>query len=1008
MKEKLTALDIELVTSELNHKLVNHRLSNIYNIAESNRQFLLKFNKPDSKFNVVVSCGLKVHITDFTRPTPPQPNGFVVKLRNYLKSRRLTGVKQVEKDRVIVFEFSDGAFYLVLEFFSAGNVFLLDSERRILVLQRVVEEHENKIGSLYSMFDETLFKKPDLDAAKTETYPFSEEIIKTWINEEAQKFAAQKIALAENTTKNKKLKILSINKLLFLKAPYLSSPMIAKYLMESEIDCNKPCLDFIDQTQLLNSALQQSFAEYNALLNTPIDQRVGYITSKKNGLYRTGVDDETFEYIYDKFEPFPPCKTDDATEKIEKIENGYNSTIDKFFSTIESSKYALKIAAHEQQAAKKIESTKTENEQRLKQFEELQTLNEQKGNTIIHYSDLVESCKNAVQGLIDQQMDWESIEKLIKSEQLKKNEIASLIKLPLDLKNNKIKVILPLPDYYAESEDDNSSDSDSSSDSDDDSNEARGKPFLSSSKTKKGKQQNSVTVVIDLSLSAHANASNYFSIKKQTQEKQMKTEKNQKMALKNITERINKNLQGKLKEQHDTLKKIRSQYFFEKYFWFISTEGYLVLMGKSDQETDLIYSKYISDEDFYVTNDIGGKFTQVFIKNPNKDKELPPNTLMQASIFSVSGSDAWNKKLQSLGTWVTSCKNISKFHPNDKTKKTPLEFGKFHIYDENLKTHLPPVQMVMGLAFLWKVKTDHDGVYVEEEGEEGAETIAAVEAAGIEEPAQLATESEKIIAAVSLDDVKDELATVEVDNDDNEDANESLAAETGEDSDDAQSVSLATDIVVNMNKNVRGKKGKLKKIQRKYRDQDEDERLLRLDLLGTLKGVNKEQEKDQEQLAREQKRLEMQERRKQRVEKQAMRFTEAGKPVVHYDKIFQELKGTCDASDEILELVPVFAPWSALTKYKCKIKVQPGNNKKLKSCNEILNYYGKCKVDIDCKDKEMLWPREKELIQTLKDQELAPLFCVDKIKINIPNAGTNSNNKKGSSFGDKKQKKKKK
>ena len=63
-------------------------------------------------------------------------------------------------------------------------------------------------------------------------------------------------------------------------------------------------------------------------------------------------------------------------------------------------------------------------------------------------------------------------------------------------------------------------------------------------------------------------------------------------------------------------------------------------------------------------------------------------------------------------------------------------------------------------------------------------------------------------------------------------------SDTSNRNDDVQSVSdelsVTASVVDSMNRKVRGKKGKLKKIQRKYADQDEHERLLRLEALGCL------------------------------------------------------------------------------------------------------------------------------------------------------------------------------
>lgn len=83
MKEKLTALDLEVLVNELEESLVGLRLNNIYNIQDAHKQFLLKFQKPDVKQNLVIDNGLKMYITKYTRNTPPAPSGFIVKMRNF-------------------------------------------------------------------------------------------------------------------------------------------------------------------------------------------------------------------------------------------------------------------------------------------------------------------------------------------------------------------------------------------------------------------------------------------------------------------------------------------------------------------------------------------------------------------------------------------------------------------------------------------------------------------------------------------------------------------------------------------------------------------------------------------------------------------------------------------------------------------------------------------------------------------------------------------------------------
>ncbi|CAI7482715.1 CFC_collapsed_G0055500.mRNA.1.CDS.1 [Saccharomyces cerevisiae] len=315
-------------------------------------------------------------------------------------------------------------------------------------------------------------------------------------------------------------------------------------------------------------------------------------------------------------------------------------------------------------------------------------------------------------------MDWNTIEKLIKSEQKKGNRIAQLLNLPLNLKQNKISVKLDLSskELNTSSDEDNESEgntTDSSSDSDSEDMESSKER---STKSMKRKSNEKINVTIDLGLSAYANATEYFNIKKTSAQKQKKVEKNVGKAMKNIEVKIDQQLKKKLKDSHSVLKKIRTPYFFEKYSWFISSEGFLVMMGKSPAETDQIYSKYIEDDDIYMSNSFN---SHVWIKNPEKT-EVPPNTLMQAGILCMSSSEAWSKKISSSPWWCFA-KNVSKFDGSDNSI---LPEGAFRLKNENDQNHLPPAQLVMGFGFLWKVKTsgnEDNGDDDEEEEEEEEE-----------------------------------------------------------------------------------------------------------------------------------------------------------------------------------------------------------------------------------------------------------------------------------------------
>lgn len=391
MKQRISALDLQLISSELHDQLVGYRLRNIYNIAESNRQFLLKFGKPDSKLNVVIDCGLRVHITEFSRPTPPAPSWFVSKLRQYLKEKRLTEVKQVPNDRIIVFTFADGMFYLVLEFFSAGNVLLLDSNHKIILLQRVVEDYEMKIGQTYTMLDSML----DQSSFQRDPKVYTEQELRVLMDQVELK-AKTAISNVSNA-KNKKALVPSIQKLLFLHSPPLSSDLIQNALKSNEINPSESCLNFKEDLNTIVDILNQLEKQVDELITSEGSTKKGYIVTQKNKLFDETRDAPELEYSFSNFHPFKPYIEDNSDIKLIEVDGPYNNTVDKFFSTIESTKYATRLQNQDMQAKKKILAAKSNNESIIQSLLDAQRSNEEKGNILIANAELVEEARSAVQ-----------------------------------------------------------------------------------------------------------------------------------------------------------------------------------------------------------------------------------------------------------------------------------------------------------------------------------------------------------------------------------------------------------------------------------------------------------------------------------------------------------------------------------------------------------------------------------------------------------------------------------
>jgi predicted ribosome quality control (RQC) complex YloA/Tae2 family protein len=95
--------------------------------------------------------------------------------------------------------------------------------------------------------------------------------------------------------------------------------------------------------------------------------------------------------------------------------------------------------------------------------------------------------------------------------------------------------------------------------------------------------------------------------------------------------------------------KATKRFWFERYRWFISSEGAVVLGGKDARTNDTLVKKHLEPGDRYAHADIHGA-PSVVVKMKDGIGE---QTLVEACQFAVATSKAWNAKIgSSVGYWV--------------------------------------------------------------------------------------------------------------------------------------------------------------------------------------------------------------------------------------------------------------------------------------------------------------------------------------------------------------------
>lgn len=1019
---------------------------------------------------MIVDSGFRLHTTEFTRPTAAAPSAFTSRLRKFLKTRRCTSLAQIGTDRIIELQFSDGGYRLFLEFFASGNVILTDADLKILAILRTVHEGEGqepqRVGLTYSL-------------ENRQNYGGVPPLTKERVREALQKSVARVEAVETSKKKPKRKAGDELRRGLATTIEELP-PIVVDHAFEATgfEPTTKPA-DVLESETLFD-ALFKSLEEARRIVDgiTGSTNCKGYIIAKRRESKvvesTQAQGDKPSGLLYEDFQPFVPRKFEkDDTYTILTFDN-YNKTVDEFFSSIEGQKLESRLSDKEAAAKRKLEAVREIQEQKVEGLKQAQILNMRKAGALEANVDRVQEAMDAVNGLIAQGMDWVTVGKLIEREQKRRNPVAQIIRLPLNLEQNLMTLLLAEEEEENEEEDEEDSEHTSEDDSDDE-GDRRKKP------------DTKLSIEINLGLSPYANAREYYDQKKTAAEKEQKTVGHSVLALKSAEKKIAEDLKKGLKQEKPVLHQIRRQSWFEKFIWFISSDGYLVLGGRDAMQNEMLYKKHLRKGDVYVHADMHGAASVIVKNNPKTpDAPIPPSTLSQAGSLSVCSSNAWDSKA-GMGAWWVNAEQVSKSAPAGEF----LPSGSFMVRDK--KNYLPPQPLILGFGFLFRISEESKGNHIKHrltdletlpsrniQEAQNHEAELAQEVADLEREVAQQEQDDKHDSDGGLDDNEDSQRRnpLQVDGDDESNSGGDIDARTDDDDQIDQDIDHVKDNVneisleepaelmmsgalandggehedpftdgANGDKNdeedagsdaedtesetatqaptevskgstahnsqqnkdakqksapaKRGKKNKQKKIAAKYKDQDEEDRAMHEELIGATKGREKAEAEArakaerlaEEEARRERRKLAQQKQQKKVAEHEEIRklMLEEGIEVLDDSEEqastpLDSLVGTALPGDEIIEVVPTCAPWAAMAKCKYKVKIQPGATKKGKALKDILERWkieaGKRgNVDEHSRDSERMWPREVELIKTVKPEDVNNVVPVGKLTV---------------------------
>lgn len=126
---------------------------------------------------------------------------------------------------------------------------------------------------------------------------------------------------------------------------------------------------------------------------------------------------------------------------------------------------------------------------------------------------------------------------------------------------------------------------------------------------------------------------------------------------------VEKERQDELDVDQSTLVKVikRKQAWFEKYRWFRSSDGYLVIAGRDATSNEALFSKHLAPADLFFHSEVPGAPVVIIKNKPDAvPGSIPPSTIAEAAIFGVSYSRSWKLSVSAGDVYHVAPDQVSK------------------------------------------------------------------------------------------------------------------------------------------------------------------------------------------------------------------------------------------------------------------------------------------------------------------------------------------------------------
>lgn len=637
VKQRLTSLDVKAAVEEARAAVVGLRLVNVYDLSP--KVYLMKFGHGERKAYLIYESGVRLHLTTYSREKPKVPSQFTLKLRKHVRSWRLDGIEQLGTDRVVDMRFGTGeqSYHFVLELYGQGNFFLTDHRYSIMMLLRSQ-------------------KSEDVRLAVRETYPVAH---------------AKDFTPKSRTDILEALKAAADSDSLRVAMPLSAygSTLVDHVLATCGLNGAEKKRVWSDDMERIADTVCGVCAAIDPLFTQPMPPggvTIQFGTPAAAAAAHAMSPEEAAQAF-----PNPPtdefwpagCERFLDRSRIVNFQRyaSYSEGVDNCFRATEQDKINTHNEKKEQVVLSKREKFLRDHQRRIDGLVAEQERHQRLGDLIVLNVEDVDNAINLINDVLATGISWDHLGSLVRQRQAEgTHPIANIIH---ELKLYKNCISLLLSQDCADDEDLEDAD------------------------------LAPVVVDVDIGLSAFANASKYHTQKKTVAKKLEKTVEATDRAAE-AASKTGERMAKKVQEKKD-ITAIRQPLWFEKYQWFLTSQGHLAVSGHDPQQSEILVKRYLEPLDIFINGDQTG--CQPFIvKNTSKGNVALPS-VEEAGIMCIARTEAWRK--QPVSAWWCQGSQVSK----RGVAGDHLPVGAFAVRGQ--KNYMAAMQLQLAVAVLFRSST---------------------------------------------------------------------------------------------------------------------------------------------------------------------------------------------------------------------------------------------------------------------------------------------------------------